>query len=158
MLSANHNTRPGDRLMDDLTPSRMRRAGRAIEAAARCLLLVGIASLSGCAIHRAHVAHEAETKLIGISEEALLRCAGAPAQEKHSGSLSFLTYHGGGDGVALGALGSSQLGVAAYKHRYCDATFTLRNGHVADLQYRGRTGGLLTRGEQCAFIVEGCVQ
>lgn len=122
------------------------------------LVLVMLVGFSGCAIHRARVAHEAESKLIGLSEEQLLQCAGAPAHEKRLGSLSFLTYHGGGDGVAVGeVLGRSQIGVAAYKHRYCDATFTLRNGLVADLQYRGRTGGLLTRGEQCAFIVEDCV-
>lgn len=121
------------------------------------LLLVILVALSGCAIHRARVAHKAEHKLIGLSEEQLLQCAGVPAQEKRSGSLSFFTYHGGGDGVAIAALGRSQIGVAAYKHRYCDATFTLRNGRVADLQYRGRTGGLLTRDEQCAFIVEDCV-
>jgi hypothetical protein len=144
--------------MDHPTPSRLRRAARILKANQWCFLLAGLVALSGCAIHRARVAHKAETRLIGLSEEELLKCAGAPSQEKHSGSLSFLTYHGGGDGVAVGALGSSQIGLATYKHRYCDATFTLRNGHVADLQYRGRTGGLLTRGEQCAFIVEGCVQ
>ncbi|MEY4508620.1 MAG: hypothetical protein RLZZ450_742 [Pseudomonadota bacterium] len=98
---------------------------------------------------------------MGLSETELLKCAGAPAQEKHAGSLSFLTYHGGGggggDGVAVGAVAQSQLGVASFKRRYCDATFTLENGRVADLQYRGRTGGLLTRDEQCAFIVEDCV-
>lgn len=121
------------------------------------LLFAVLGSLSGCVFHRARVAHEAESKLLGLSEEELLQCAGAPAQEKRSGSLSFLTYHGGGDGVAVGEFGRSQLGVVAYKHRYCDATFTLRNGRVADLHYRGRTGGLLTKGEQCAFIVEDCV-
>jgi len=121
------------------------------------LFLVLIANLSGCALHRARVAHRAEDKLVGLSEEELLRCAGAPAQERRAGELSFLTYHGGGDGVAIGAVAQSQLGVAAFKRRYCDATFTLQNGRVADLQYRGRTGGLLTRDEQCAFIVEDCV-
>jgi hypothetical protein len=121
------------------------------------LLLVFLVCLSGCTIHRARVAHKAESKLIGLTEEQLLHCAGAPAQEKRSGSLSFLTYHGGGDGVAVGASGGSQIGVAAYKHRYCDATFELRDGRVAALQYHGRTGGLLTHDEQCAFIVEDCV-
>jgi hypothetical protein len=112
------------------------------------LFVLIITCLSGCAVHRARVAHKAERQLMGLSETELLKCAGAPAQEKHAGSLSFLTYHGGGDGVAVGAVAQSQLGVASFKRRYRDATFTLENGRVADLQYRGRTGGLLTRDEQ----------
>ncbi|MDB4985786.1 MAG: hypothetical protein JWN04_964 [Myxococcaceae bacterium] len=122
------------------------------------LVLSVLIALSGCALHRARVAHKAERQLIGLSEEDLLQCAGAPAQEKRAGSLSFLTYHGGGDAVAVAQpFGQSQIGIATIKHRYCDATFTLRNGRVAELHYRGRTGGLLTRDEQCAFVVDGCV-
>lgn len=120
------------------------------------LVLSVVIALSGCALHRARVARTAERQLIGLPEEELLQCAGAPAQEKRTGSLSFLTYHGGGDAVAF-AQGQSQSGTATIQHRYCDATFTLRNGRVTDLQYRGRTGGLLTRDEQCAFVVEDCV-
>lgn len=124
-----------------------------------CLVLVSLVSLTGCALQRARIADRAQHSLLGLSEGQLLQCAGAPAYEKKAGSLSFLTYHGGGDGLAvsLGGMARSPLGVSTIQHRYCDATFVLRNGRVADLRYRGRTGGLLTRNEQCAFIVEQCV-
>lgn len=115
--------------------------------------LVLATALSGCALQRARVAREAEVRLIGMSETELLECAGAPASARRSGKLNFFTYHGGGDAIV--AYARSELGI--YRRRYCDATFTLRDGQVTALQYRGRTGGLLSGDEQCAFIVEDCL-
>ena len=48
--------------------------------------------------------------------------------------------------------------VATTARRYCEATFVLKDGMVQQVNYQGRTGGLLTKGEQCGFIVENCVQ
>lgn len=41
---------------------------------------------------------------------------------------------------------------------YCEATFTLKDGIVKKITYHGRTGGLLTKDEQCAFIIENCLK
>jgi hypothetical protein len=35
---------------------------------------------------------------------------------------------------------------------------TMVNGRVDRVNYLGPTGGLLTAGEQCAYVVQACVQ
>ncbi len=44
------------------------------------------------------------------------------------------------------------------QRRYCEVTFVLDNGVVKKVNYQGRTGGLISKGEQCAFVVENCVR
>jgi hypothetical protein len=74
--------------------------------------------------------------------------------------MEFLTYAGGGDSVGYvggGAGSSGGGGVIALNKRYCEVTFVLRNGIVEKVNYSGRTGGLITKGEQCGFVVENCL-
>jgi hypothetical protein len=118
--------------------------------------------LSGCAsVHRSQVATRAQTELIGMSKKELLSCAGVPVRQERVDDLEFLTYTGGGDSDSLGyatqTSTSSAVVISKRKHRYCEATFILKDGLIQKINYRGRTGGLMSRGEQCAFIVEGCL-
>jgi hypothetical protein len=133
---------------------------RRISMAALSIVL----ALSGCAnnkFHRAEVAKEAQTALIGMQRRDLLSCAGAPVRQASDGDMEFLTYVGGGDGngVAMG-VATAPVGVAitSSKHRYCEVTFVLSNGMVQKVNYAGRTGGWASEGEQCAFVVENCVK
>jgi hypothetical protein len=116
--------------------------------------------LAGCAMQRAGVAERARTEMVGMSKKDLLMCAGVPARQERVDDLEFLTYTGGGDsvGAAYARSTSPATAVAVGKRtqRYCEATFTLKDGVVQQVRYSGRTGGLLSRGEQCAFIVENC--
>lgn len=118
--------------------------------------------LAGCAVQRAQEASRAQSELIGMSKVDLLSCAGVPARQAQAGDIEFLTYEGGGDSSAasVATAVSTSVAVVAGKrlHRYCEATFALKNGTVQRVTYQGRTGGLLTPGEQCAFIVEGCLK
>lgn len=50
---------------------------------------------------------------------------------------------------------SSAFGIT--QRRYCDVHIVLKDGRVQAVNYSGRTGGLLTQGEQCAYAVENCV-
>jgi hypothetical protein len=118
--------------------------------------------LWGCAIQRAEIASRAQTELVGISKKDLLLCAGVPLRQERVEDLEFLSFAGGGDSVGSAVATSTSPGtvvaVGKSTHRYCEATFVLKNGIVQKVNYQGRTGGLLTKGEQCAFIVENCVK
>jgi hypothetical protein len=118
--------------------------------------------LTGCAVQRAEVAARAQKNLVGMSKAELLSCAGVPLRQDRAEGLEFLTYAGGGDVVSQAVVTqtSPSNGVASGKsaRRYCEATFVLRDGRVERVNYQGRTGGLLTKGEQCAFIVESCLK
>jgi len=120
--------------------------------------------LSGCAgskFHRAEVATKAKTELVGMSKKDLLSCAGVPVRSQQVEDMEFLTYVGGGDsiGYAGGGAGSSAGGgLVAMHKRYCEVTFVFKAGKVEKVNYAGRTGGWATVGEQCAFVVENCLQ
>ena len=122
------------------------------------LLLLGC---SGSKFHRAEVATRAETELVGMSKKDLLSCAGVPMRSERLEDMEFLTYVGGGDnvGYAGGGAGSSAAGgVIAVHKRYCEVTFILKSGRVEKVNYTGRTGGWATKDEQCAFVIENCLQ
>ena len=118
--------------------------------------------LSGCAeIQRAGIASRAQTDMLGLSKKYLFLCAGVPMHQERVEDLEFLSYSGGGDSIEAGTAtapsSSTAVGVSGRKHRYCDVTFALKDGKVIKINYSGRTGGLFTKGEQCAFIVENCI-
>ena len=115
--------------------------------------------LSACATqHRASVASRAQSELVGMSKKDLLMCAGVPVRQDRADDLEFLTYGGGGDSTTAAVATSQRTAVSKTARRYCEATFVLKDGVVQQVTYQGRTGGLFSKGEQCAFIVENCVQ
>jgi hypothetical protein len=127
----------------------------------RILALFVALGLSACAAHqRAETAQRAKDELVGLKKSELLACAGAPARSAVSEDIEVLTYEGGGDsrGVGVGtATRGLAVGTISSYRRYCEVTFVLRGGVVDKVNYAGRTGGLATKGEQCAFVVENCV-
>lgn len=126
------------------------------------IAVVLVVSFSGCTFQRAGLASRAQTELVGMSKKELLSCAGVPVRQERVDDLEFLTYSGGGDsvGAAVATSTSPSTAIATGKrtHRYCEVTFVLKDGVVQKVNYQGRTGGLLTKGEQCAFIVENCLK
>jgi hypothetical protein len=126
-------------------------------------LVVSAVILSGCAstkFGRADLAKRAKIELVGKSKKDILMCAGVPARSQQVEDLEFLTYYSGGDSnayVAGGAGSSAGGGAVSVKHRYCEVTFILKDGVVEKLNYVGRTGGLITKGEQCAFVLQNCM-
>lgn len=121
--------------------------------------------LSGCTVgkfHRAEVAQDAKTSLIGMSKKDLYLCAGVPIRQEKVDNLEFLTYESGGDstGVGIGTSTSfsTAVGVVSSHKRYCVVTFVLSEGVIQKVNYQGRTGGFATEGEQCAFVVEPCLK
>jgi hypothetical protein len=128
------------------------------------LMLVAItALLSSCAstkFGRADLAERAKVELVGKSKKDILMCAGVPLRSQRADNMEFMTYYSGGDSNAYmaGGAGSSAGGSAvSVKKRYCEVTFVLKDGIVEKVNYAGRTGGLITEGEQCAFVLQNCL-
>ncbi len=122
-------------------------------------LVLAALCLSACATqHRASVASRAQTELVGMSKKDLLQCAGVPVRQDRVDDLEFLTYAGGGDSTTAAVATSDYSAVSKTHRRYCEATFVLKDGLVQKVNYQGRTGGWLSKGEQCAFIVENCLR
>lgn len=96
----------------------------------------------------------------------------ASGGENRSLSVSSATAQGRGTTTATGQLtgnvyagqATSNATVTAFgsgstvtRRRYCDVHIVMRSGVVQAVNYSGRTGGLLTEGEQCAYAVQNCL-
>ena len=129
--------------------------------------------LAGCAVERAATAQQARQDLIGKSKAEIIACAGVPSSTIKEGQVEVLAYQYDGDvqvfqsstAEAIGTRSDNTvrttgfgLGVSSVRRRQCIANFVFENGRLKQLNYSGRTGGVLTQGEQCAFIVSNCVQ
>jgi hypothetical protein len=127
------------------------------------VVVVITAVLTGCAstkFGRADLAERAKVELVGKSKKDILMCAGVPVRSQQAENMEFMTYYSGGDSdayVAGGAGSSAGGGAVSVKKRYCEVTFVLRDGVVEKVNYAGRTGGLITKGEQCAFVLQNCL-
>lgn len=127
------------------------------------VLLVIVTLLAGCAstkFGRADLAQRAKVELIGKTKKDLLICAGVPLRSEQAEDMEFLTYLSGGDSdayVSSGAGSSAGGGTVSARKRYCEVTFILRGGVVEKVNYSGRTGGLITEGEQCTFVLQNCL-
>jgi len=126
---------------------------------------VGFA-LSGCAIQRAQDAADAKTQMVGLRKEAVLRCMGPPANSAVVGATEVWSYNSGNgqtDTVdfanAWGTRGfAGGVGSGVSTSRFCKIDIVMQSERVTQVNYSGPTGGLLTKGEQCAFAVENCVR
>ena len=105
--------------------------------------------LSACAIERAHVAQQAQDKLVGMSKEQILTCMGAPENKMIEGKTESWTYNSGG---GLAARSNENV-----DSRYCKINIVMIDGKVSRVNYSGATGGLITQGEQCAYAVSNCM-
>ena len=96
----------------------------------------------------------------------LLSCAGVPDRSREDAGVEYFTYehgqvydYGGGTVGVYGGSGHFGTGVSVplstrLQSDYCEATFTLVNGRVAELVYNSSRGG---RFAECARIVETCL-
>jgi len=107
--------------------------------------------LSGCGptkFGRSSIAEDAQTHMIGLSKQDVLSCAGIPTRTMRSEGVEYLLYshreQRGDDGDTY--------------TRNCDVTIALDSGRVSKVSYRGRTGGWVTQGEACYYVVKDCVQ
>ena len=104
--------------------------------------------LESCAVNRAMDASQAKTDLIGMSKDQILSCMGAPVREKGTESVEVWSYDSGGSAVHSSGRTAQ---------RYCIVDIVFSRGYVANLNYIGPTGGLLTGDEQCAYAIENCL-
>lgn len=134
--------------------------------------------ISGCAVERALIAHDAQDKMIGLSKEQVLACMGVPSGKMAEGATEVWSYGSGngrvtgiantygtaqasavgGPGYAYGNASGNSTTITTATQRHCTVNIVMANGHVSHVNYSGPTGGLLTQGEQCAFAVQNCAR
>jgi hypothetical protein len=115
-----------------------------------------VALLAGCAIKDSHIAADARTRLLGLSEVDLESCLGVPDQHASFGGTDVLTYYATSSSSTnytvpiVGGIGFSNGG-------YCHATFTIADGRVSRILYSGEKNATLAANAYCAPIVRTCL-
>lgn len=143
--------------------------------------------VSGCAqMERAKVAAKAKTQMVGMSNEQVLACMGAPDRKASVGATTVWTYESGGDLRVASTGGTNHVITRSRNHNRgrnnnrngnnrhsnwsfgsvtttseymsCTVNVTMRNDRVSRINYLGRTGVGRTADEQCGFVLQHCVQ
>lgn len=103
---------------------------------------------------------------------------GPPASKAAEGSTEVWSYNSGNNQTTVntistantnasvsgnrnfesGQASTTSTGFGTASSRFCTVNVTMTNGSVSRMNYVGPTGGLLTQGEQCAFVVQNCLQ
>jgi hypothetical protein len=125
---------------------------------------IGLLLIGACALQRAQEASKAQATLLGMSKEQVLTCMGSPRNSAAVGSTEVWSYFSGdGRTDTFGVVNTwgsqgwlSGFGSATTASRYCKVDVVMVDGRVTHLNYSGPTGGLLSKGEQCAYAVENC--
>ena len=148
------------------------------KAVVRILFAIVAVGASGCAIERAQIAQDAQTRMVGLTKEQVLACMGPPAAKAAEGATEVWSYNSGNDHTQIATFGQSTTNASLYgsrqfasgnastfgsgfgvaSRRFCRVNVVMGGGRVSRVNYNGPTGGLLTAGEQCAFAVQNCNQ
>jgi hypothetical protein len=115
-------------------------------------------SVSACAIQRAQVASDAQSKMIGLTKEQVLACMGPPANHAAVGQTEVWSYNSGNGRSDVIVSGNQFITSASASQRFCTVNVAMTDGRVSSISYTGPTGGLLSQGEQCAFAVQSCAR
>ena len=91
-------------------------------------------------------------KLVGLSEEQLVSCAGIPAGQMVSGNSTFFQYGEFNERGALVPLGNTLF--ITKRQKGCQAVITLQNGVVTKVMLK--TKGLISGPMACQRIFSDC--
>jgi hypothetical protein len=121
--------------------------------------LLGLVALlpGACAFEDSRIAHDAQTRLMGMAEVDLQSCLGVPDQHSTFGTTDILTYYAtsmSSDTWSIPAVG----GFAFSNGAYCHATFQLKDGHVTQLLYSGEKNATMAPDAYCAPIMRTCME
>ncbi len=114
------------------------------------------ALLSACAVQDSGISHQAQNRLLGMSEVDLESCIGAPDQRQNFGATDVLTYYATSTSsinYSLPIVG----GISFSNGAYCHATFRIDSGHVTRILYSGEKNATLAPDAYCAPIIRTCL-
>jgi hypothetical protein len=136
-------------------------------------MLAAAALLAGCLGGSGPTEAETRQQLMGLSQGALLGCAGVPDRSRVEGGVEYMSYEssvmvadqaagfglssgfGVGTGVGVGFGMETPIGDQAVRSNYCEANFTIVGGQVADVNFN--TAGGYGRFDQCRSLVSACL-
>jgi hypothetical protein len=122
----------------------------------RRLLCLPLVLLAGCSVEDSRIAHEAQSRLMGMPEVDLESCLGVPDQHSTFGTTDVLTYYmtsTSSDSWSVPLIG----GFGLSNGGNCHATFQIKDGRVTQILYSGEKNATFAPDAYCAPILRTCV-
>jgi hypothetical protein len=117
-----------------------------------CMGVPGDKAIEGSVEVWSYAAGNGRTDSFSSSTSNTLASVNAQAQSTRVGNTKYAT------GSAIGSSQTNSFGVGSSRARFCTVSVVMTNGQVSRVNYSGPTGGLITKGEQCAYAVENCLR
>lgn len=129
-------------------------------------MALALAVASCAAYERSGQATKVKSQLVGLRKDQVRACAGPPRRREVRDETEVWIYEVGDDDVRRGpdpsATDPGTFGIESPSRvipkRYCVARVSIREGRVSSVSYSGMTGGVFSRGEQCAFVLGSCLR
>jgi len=106
---------------------------------------VMLLAVAGCTSGRGASANEAQSRMIGMSKEQILKCMGPPSSSYVVGSSTEVWAY---------KSAAQNAGTAPA----CVVNVMMQDAQVIDIDYRGSAGIILPNDKQCAYAVENCMK
>ncbi len=103
-------------------------------------LLIVAALLTGCSFDLALFSSDVESSVVGKTKDEILSCLGEPSSRSSMDGVDEWRYDT----------------AAATSFQYCQVAIELKSGKATAISYRGPTGGIVQRDQDCARLMQGC--
>ena len=123
----------------------------------RDLAIVALAvALAGCSTHRSQTAQDPRAKMVGMQQDQVLACMGAPTRKTLETAGEVWEYSTGNGATSTNA--SAAVSSNNFSSRLCDINIVFANGQVSAVKYAGPIGGAPVTSDQCTNAISPCVK
>jgi hypothetical protein len=119
------------------------------------IVALGVA-LTGCSTHRSEDAQDPRAKMVGMQQEQVVACMGAPAKRTLGGEGEVWAYSTGNG--TTGSNPSTAANSNNFSSRLCDVDIIFTNGQVSAVKYAGPIGGSPGSSDQCTNAISPCIK
>jgi len=119
-------------------------------------IIVLCLALTGCSTPRTETAQDPRAKMVGMQQEQVIACMGAPVQRALESDGEVWHYSSESGKGATSA--STALNGSNFSSRLCDVNIVFSKGQVSAVKFTGPLDGAAGSADQCTSAISPCVK
>jgi len=119
------------------------------------IVALGVA-LAGCSTNRTEVDQDPRAKMVGMQQDQVIACLGAPARRTLEGAGEVWNYSS--DNRMIPTNANTDVNSSRFSSRICNINIVFTNGKVSAVNYTGPTGTAPVTSDQCANAISPCAK
>jgi hypothetical protein len=117
----------------------------------KAIMWISCAGLAACSWQRTQLSQDAQSYLIGLTKDEILRCMGRPMATIPEHATEVWSFEFGNGG------GATVYGDGAVIDARCSVKIVMIGDRVSQVIYSNPRGGLLSWGDPCYFALQRCM-